>query len=224
MSVVDALRHGRHTDALASLMEILYEHTETIVEYVDHPILALDQPAHLRERCENRALEFSEHFKVALERGEAFGEQAKLLLSYDELIAGLDGQSIVLMDGFLRTVNDFRPTQLIKFESLPAMGYAGNVKLLAQRVNELRAQNYCVALLAGGVADVGRVKSMARCAFSGVRVSAALRRVSSASSNAPFTTSSPTSGWEKRSISSRTTSGSSREQGITQNTLSSSSI
>ena len=44
MSVVDALRHGRHTDALASLMEILYEHTETIVEYVDHPILALDQP------------------------------------------------------------------------------------------------------------------------------------------------------------------------------------
>ena len=100
MSVVDALRHGRHTDALASLMEILYEHTETIVEYVDHPILALDQPARLRERCENRALEFSEHFKVALERGEAFGEQAKLLLSYDELIAGLDGQSIVLLDGF----------------------------------------------------------------------------------------------------------------------------
>ena len=149
MSVVDALRHGRHTDALASLMEILYEHTETIVEYVDHPILALDQPARLRERCENRALEFSEHFKVALERGEAFGEQAKLLLSYDELIAGLDGQSIVLLDGFLRTVNDFRPTQLIKFESLPAMGYAGNVKLLAQRVNELRAQNYRVALLAG---------------------------------------------------------------------------
>ena len=32
----------------------------------------------------------------------------------------------------------FPPTQLIKFESLPAMGYAGNVKLLAQRVNELR--------------------------------------------------------------------------------------
>ena len=158
MSVVDALRHGRHTDALASLMEILYEHTETIVEYVDHPILALDQPARLRERCENRALEFSEHFKVALERGEAFGEQAKLLLSYDELIAGLDGQSIVLLDGFLRTVNDFRPTQLIKFESLPAMGYAGNVKLLAQRVNELRAQNYRIALLAGGVARGERLE------------------------------------------------------------------
>ena len=152
MGVVDALRHGRHSDALSSLMGILYDHTETIVDYADHPILALDQPARLRERCENRALEFAEHFKVALERGEAFGEQAKLLLSYDELIAGLDGRPIVLLDGFLRTVNDFRPTQLIKFESLPAMGYAGNVKLLAQRVNELRQQNYRIALLAGGVA------------------------------------------------------------------------
>ena len=38
------------------------------------------------------------------------------------------------------------------------MGYAGNVKLLAQRVNELRAQNYRIALLAGGVARGERLE------------------------------------------------------------------
>ena len=151
-SVVDALNNGRRSDALLSLMGILYESTQTVLDYMDAPIVAMDQPSRLRERCENRALEFEEHFKVALERGEALSEQAELLLRYDELLTHLRKHSVVLMDSFMRTLPDFRPGYLIKMEGMPSIGYAGNIKMLAERINELRSRNYRIVLMAGGVA------------------------------------------------------------------------
>ena len=59
----------------------------TVFDYLDDPILVFDQPERLRERCENRLLEFGEMVAAALEHGDALPMQAELMFNYDALLA-----------------------------------------------------------------------------------------------------------------------------------------
>ena len=69
-SAVDALETGRSFDGEDSLIPVLMNYSDLPVDYMDDPIVVLDQPERLRERCENRYMEFGEQFAAALERGE----------------------------------------------------------------------------------------------------------------------------------------------------------
>lgn len=70
-------------------MPVLLKYTDTAAEYLEDPIVVFDQPERLRERCENRMLEFKEEFTAALERDEALPAQGELLLPYDGLLSKL---------------------------------------------------------------------------------------------------------------------------------------
>ena len=124
----------------------------TILEYFDDPLIVFDQPERLRERSENRFLEFKELLTAALERGDALPVQAELPLSYDQLLSRVDGRGILITNPFLRTERDFRPQALIQIESRNATGYQANIKELALDLEKWRKEGWQVALLAGGVA------------------------------------------------------------------------
>ena len=85
---------------------MLSDFSATAFDYLDDPILVFDQPSRLRERAENRALEFKEHFASALEHDEALPQQADLLLAWDEALARADGRRILALYPFLRTETD----------------------------------------------------------------------------------------------------------------------
>ena len=149
---VDALKTNRAFEGKDALIHILYPETETVLDYAEDALIVMDQPDRLRERCENRQLEFEENFKDAMERDEAFAEQGHLLLSYDQLIAQMDGKSVLVLESFLRQQNDFRLKDLFKFEGRGATGYSGNMRELARDVARWKDEGWRVALLAGGVA------------------------------------------------------------------------
>ena len=92
-SAVDALETGRSFDGEDSLIPVLMNYSDLPVDYMDDPIVVLDQPERLRDRCENRYMEFGEQFAAALERGEALPVQAELLWKYEAVLARLDGRS-----------------------------------------------------------------------------------------------------------------------------------
>ncbi len=156
--VAEALRTGRMPEGADSLLPVLLGYAHTAADYLDDPIIVFDQPDRLRERCENRFLEFKEHFVTALERQEALPVQAGLLLDYDELLAQYQGRRILLTNLFMRTEQDFRPTRLIKMECRNASAYQGNVKELARDLNRWKAGGWRVALLAGGTARGERLE------------------------------------------------------------------
>ena len=87
--VLDALETGRRADGFEALVPVLLKYTDTAAEYLEDPIVVFDQPERLRERCENRMLEFKEEFTAALERDEALPAQGELLLPYDGLLSKL---------------------------------------------------------------------------------------------------------------------------------------
>ncbi|MBR6767682.1 MAG: DEAD/DEAH box helicase, partial [Clostridia bacterium] len=156
---LDALRTGRTVDAGDSLLPVLLGYDCTAADYLDNPIVVFDQPERLRERCENRFLEFKEHFLVALERREALGIQAELLINYDEILAKMSGRHLLITNPFMRTEQDFRPKALIKIESRNATGYQGNIKELARDLDKWKKEGWKVALLAGGTARGERLES-----------------------------------------------------------------
>ena len=157
-SVLEALRNGLAPDGGDSLMPVLLDYRDTPADYLDDPIVVFDQPERLRERCENRFLEFKERFVAALERQEALPCQAEIMIGYDALLARLSGRRILLTNLFMRTEPDFRPTALVKFECRNAPAYQGNVKALARDLDRWKAEGWRVALLAGGTARGERLE------------------------------------------------------------------
>ena len=151
---VDALREEKLYTHLSSeaLIPALYEQTDTLADYVDAPIIVLDQVERLKERCENRFLEFEEHFKTALSRAEALPLQAQLLYTWAELRVRLDGQTLLALQPFLRTLEGERLKSLTKFEGLGASQYQSNVRELVRDIEKWKRENWRIAILAGGIA------------------------------------------------------------------------
>ncbi len=155
---VDALETGRSFDGAESLIPVLMNYTHLPMDYLDDPFIVLDQPERLRDRCENRYLEFKELFAAALEREEAMPIQAELLWQYDTVLARLEGKSVLIANPFMRTERDFKPKQLFKLECRNATGYSSNIKELANDLREWKEKGWRVALLAGGNARGERLQ------------------------------------------------------------------
>ncbi|MBQ9950757.1 MAG: transcription-repair coupling factor [Clostridia bacterium] len=155
---VDALEMGRSFDGAESMIPVLMNYTDLPMNYLDDPFIVMDQPERLRERCENRYLEFKELFAAALEREEALPVQAELLWQYETVLARLDGKSVMIANPFMRTERDFRPKTLIKLECRNATGYQSNIKELARDLESWKKDGWRVALLAGGKARGERLE------------------------------------------------------------------
>ncbi len=152
LQIIDALETGRSFDNAGSILPVLTDARSTVFDWLDDPILVFDQPERLRDRCENRFLEFTEAVTAALEHGDALGFQGELLYNYDTILARTDGSSAVICNPFARTERDFRPREIVQIEGRGAAGYQSNVKELAIDVERWKAEGWRVALLAGGKA------------------------------------------------------------------------
>ena len=156
--VLEALRTGRAPDGADSLLPALLGFDCTAIDYLDDPVIVFDQPDRLRERCENRWLEYREHYTAALQRQEALPAQAELLFNYDELLVKAQGKRVLLTHLFMRTERDFAPQSIVGFECRNAAAYQGNVRELARDLNRWKADGWRVALLAGGTARGERLE------------------------------------------------------------------
>ena len=155
--IIDALETGRSFDGADGILPVLMDYNATLLDYFDDPILVLDQPERVRERAENRFLEFKEMFTAAMEHGDALGIQAQLLLTYDELLAHMDGRSMIIANPFLRSDSDFRPQAVVQIEGRNAAGYQANIQELKLDIDKWRDDGWQIALLAGGRARSERL-------------------------------------------------------------------
>ena len=158
LQIIDALETGRSFDGAESILPVLLNVGGTIFDYMDDPVIVFDQPERLRERGENRFLEFKEMVVAAMEHGDALPVQAELLYTYDEILARADGRSIITTNPFLRTDRDFAPQAIFQIDSRNATGYQANIRELALDIERWKKEGWQIALLAGGVARSERLK------------------------------------------------------------------
>jgi len=156
--IVDALETGRAFDGADSLLPVLLEGEGDLWDYLDDPVIVFDQPERMRDRCENRWLEFTEQFRAALERGNAVPQQGTLLKTFEDILARSDGRALLITEPFLRTERDFCLQKLFQFNGRNATGYQGNIRELARDLEKWRADGWRVALMAGGDARADRLR------------------------------------------------------------------
>ena len=156
---IDSLKTSGVCAAMESLMPLIYEKCASLADYLPEALVVLDQPERLRSRAENRALEFQEMYKTALERECALPEQANLLMDYDRLLLRLTtGRSALVLNPLMTTMTDIRPQKLFRFSGLSGASFQGNFKEFARQMEEWKQKGWRVAVLSGGVARGQRLQ------------------------------------------------------------------
>ena len=149
---IEAAENGLPFPNMEAYVNLLYDQGETVADWLEKPIVILDEPDKLRNACENRQLEFAEAYKGALERGEALPRQGGLLLGDAEVFICLTAKGGVIFSTFLRTMGGLSPKEIIKIEGTGATAYQNQFKELAADLRRWHEDGWRVALLAGGMA------------------------------------------------------------------------
>jgi len=151
-SRIDALRETRTCTSIESLMPYLYEKTALITDYLANAIIVLDQPDRLKNRCENRILEFQEQYKAALERDCALPRQSELLCDYPTLLKRLTSGTALVLSPFLTGKTDVPAKGIFRFDSLSGSSYQGNMYELIREMKLWKKDGWRIVFMAGGVA------------------------------------------------------------------------
>ena len=128
-------------------------------EYLDDPIILIEEPERTRARCQDRFGGFAEDFKLTLERQEAVPEQAALLRTWEDAAEALQNRPVKLMQDLLRDMGDLKPDQITRFAGMNAPKYVSRFKELAGEIATWKREGFLVLLMAGGEARSRRLQT-----------------------------------------------------------------
>ena len=128
-------------------------------DYLDNPILVIEEPDRVKARCEDRVAGFQEDFKLTLERQEAVPEQIALLRTWQDAAAAMAGRPTHLLMEILRGMGELKPARVAKFAGVNAPKYVSRFKDLASDLQAWKKENYLTLLMAGGEARSRRLQT-----------------------------------------------------------------
>ena len=148
----DAVESGLPFRRIRAWLPVLTDKTATLLDWFRPDAVFLCAPDQLRDRSTERLRGFAEDLSSAMERGEAVQEQQSLLMSWDDLLAAMDGMTLITLSELLRGLGGVKTETALDLGCKGVAGYQGQLKPLAEDCIAWRRQGWCVALLSGGVA------------------------------------------------------------------------
>lgn len=149
---VQRVRKGHPIRTAPMWMNVLCPDTCNIVEYLDNPIVLVDQPDQLQVRVKGKRDAFLEEWAEAEHRGDGFNAQRDLLFSYDDLLGALDKRTVVTLSDVTRGLGQFKPQSAIDMRSEPVMPYQSRLEPLCKDIADWKSQGCAIVLLTGGEA------------------------------------------------------------------------
>lgn len=134
-AAAEQMRRGVSNRLLEKFIHLLYEKTETLLDYMNRPIIVLDEMESLFARMDSRSGEFDQAYKSALERGDALSSQSELLLTREAAMQMLHAHTLVSMTSILRPVKELRPTCICQMGGTGAGSYGGRTREMCQDVS-----------------------------------------------------------------------------------------
>ena len=153
----DLLENGQQPPQLALWAGALALPCAWLWQYLDAPIILLDDPEHIQARCDDRLAGFAEDFKLSLERQEAVPQQGSLLRAWGEAAAALEGLNFCTMQDFLRGGGQLTPAKVTRFAGTAAPKYVSRFKDLAGDLQAWEKEGTLTLLMAGGEARAHRL-------------------------------------------------------------------
>ena len=159
LEAADQLEQGVSSRVLEKFIHLLYPGAPTLCDYLNRPIVVLDEPEALFGRMDSRSGEFSQALTAALERGEAVREQNGLMLTREEAVERLRARTLLALTTILRPVAQLRPTLLCQMGGMGAGSYGGRTQELCADVKRWLGDGWRVMVLSGGAARGERMRA-----------------------------------------------------------------
>ena len=147
---VEKLKQNFYFEGIETYYSFFAEKSYSIIDYLENPIIIIDEPNRVRQRHDNINLEVLEHFKSLLEDGLVLPEQIAAQFSYDDILAKMEPCQILCFNALLKSLWDFKPKKIISFVTRSMQPFHGKISLLADDLKFFKKHNYKVLVLAGG--------------------------------------------------------------------------
>ncbi len=157
MRDADAVENGLPFRRIRAWLSVLTDDMATIVDWYRPDVVLLNDPDHLRKRCEERRNGFAEDLESAMSRGEAVKEQENLLMSWEELVFSAQDAAIIAQTEFLEGLGGVRVADAIDLQVEHINTYGGQLRPLAEDCQKWLKDGHQIALLCGGVARGQRI-------------------------------------------------------------------
>ncbi len=149
-----AWAQGMATMGADVLLPVIFQHTETLLDYLPKDaVVMLDDALLIDEAARTEQLRFGEQMASMLERGEGMREQAGLLRSAEETLSRLNTPRTLLSYTLSRTHPMFAPKETVQLLARTAPQYMGSFDELARDTKLWRDKGERVVIYAGEQAD-----------------------------------------------------------------------
>ena len=125
-----------------------YPQTAGIQDYINSPLIIIDEPLRLRERNIALIEEFSAMYEESYEANMVLKNQKDLLLSYDEILYSALKHRVLTIQN-MSTDESVTVKKIIKFDGIEAPVYRGKFNMLKNDLSKWIKQEYNVLFLAG---------------------------------------------------------------------------
>ena len=149
---VEQMQAGIGTRLLEKYLNLLWDSSESILDYMNRPLVVVDEPIAIRERMESRRGEFVHAFSGAMERGEAIKEQETLLYTLDDVLRMLIQRGMIALSTIRREYPELRVQTEVDLGGQPLGSYSGRIRDMCRDVQNWMMAGWRVAVLAGGKA------------------------------------------------------------------------
>lgn len=131
-ALIDDLEEGVYTDSLDKYHPFFFNKPSTVLDYFKtEPLIIMPEIGRIKEKATRFSEDFSERYKVYLEKPEALHETYNSLLSYDRLLESIKKKPVVVMSNLRKPIEDFNLSQIVEFKSREAATYHGKITALA---------------------------------------------------------------------------------------------
>lgn len=143
------LKGGVMPSSLDKYMAFIYEKPAVLTDYLDSPIIFIDEPSAVKEAQTAARWRFDEEIKLLLEQELITSAQIKLCADNGRIISDGEKFGMVLCENFARSIPDIKLSEIIgaNAHSLPSWG--GDITELCEDIKPLIEQGYHCTVLVG---------------------------------------------------------------------------
>lgn len=145
---------------IEAYMNYYYDHLSSILEYIDSPMIFLDEPARLEERYESIKTEFDESTKGRFEKGYLLKGQMEIISDLQKVLTRMKPYKKVMLNTFTQKTHHIKWQEHIDIQMKSIPAYHNNFDMLKKDLQYYQSNNYQIALLSPSYTRAERMAAL----------------------------------------------------------------
>ena len=135
--------------SLDKYLNIKYTSHATIFDFLDNPIIFIDENRNLKEVYKSISWRINEDTKTLLEQGVITSSFGEFYADYEYLLNITNANNTIISETFSRSINDYKLNDIINFTAHTLPTWKGDINSIQQDIAPLVSQGYFCVILAG---------------------------------------------------------------------------